>query len=96
MFRRLVRPGSFTECYGQDNVTSIMKGPPYSCVANYLQISITSILSEIFERLVSVRLGLRVVDASNHPVCLIERSGSLRCACRIHREVHWRLGRRLG
>ena len=41
----------------QANVTPIPKGPPSSSVANYWTISITSVLSKAFERLVSVRLG---------------------------------------
>ena len=57
VFRRLVRLGSFPACWRQDNVTPISKGPPSSSVANYRQISITSVLSKVFERLVSVRLG---------------------------------------
>ena len=35
----------------------IPKGPPSSSVANYRPISITSVLSKVFERLVSVCLG---------------------------------------
>ena len=59
VFRRLVRLGSFPacSCCRQANVTPIPKGPPSSFVANYLPISITSVLSKVFERLVSVRLG---------------------------------------
>ena len=41
----------------QANVTPIPKGPPSSSVTNYRPISITSVLSKVFERLVSVRLG---------------------------------------
>ena len=41
----------------QANITPIPKGPPSSSVANYRPISITSVLSKVFERLVSVRLG---------------------------------------
>ena len=63
VFRRLVRLGSFPACWGQANVTPIPKGPPYSSVANYRPISITSVLSKVFERLVSVRLG-RIVERS--------------------------------
>ena len=55
MFRRLVRNGSFPACWRQVNATSIPKGPP-SSVANYLQIFITSVLSKVFDRLVSVHL----------------------------------------
>ena len=57
MFGRLVRLGSFPACRRQANVTSIPKGPPFSSVANYRPISITSVLSKVFERLVLVRLG---------------------------------------
>ena len=56
VFRRLVRLGSFPACWIQANVTPIPKGPP-SSVANYRQISIKSVLSMVFERLVSVHLG---------------------------------------
>ena len=57
VFRRLVRLGSFPPCWRQANVTQIPKGPPSSSIANYRPISITSVLSKVFERLVSVRLG---------------------------------------
>ena len=67
MFRRLVRLGSFQPCWRQANVTPIPKGPPSSSVANYRQISITSVLSRVFERLVSVCLGR-----------FVERNGLLR------------------
>ena len=56
VFRRLVRLCSFPACWSQANVTSIPKGPPSSSVANYRLISITSVLSKVFERMVSVRL----------------------------------------
>ena len=57
VFRRLVRLGSFPSCWRQANVTPIPKGPQSSSVANYRPISITSVLSKVFERLVSIRLG---------------------------------------
>ena len=57
VFRRLVRLGSFSPCWRPANVTPIPKGPPSSTVANYRQISITSVLSKVFDRWVSVRLG---------------------------------------
>ena len=69
-FWRLVRLGSFPACWetGQchclanvtlanANVTPIPKGPPSCAVENYRPISITSVLSEVFEHLVSVRLS---------------------------------------
>ena len=57
VFRLLVRLGSFPPCWRQANVTPISKGPPSSSVANYRPISITSVLSKVFERMVSVHLG---------------------------------------
>ena len=57
VFRRLVRLGSFPACWRQANVTPIPKGPPSSSVANDRPISTTSVLSKVFERLVSARLG---------------------------------------
>ena len=56
-FRRLLRLGSFPACWRVANVTPITKGPPSSSVANCRPISITPILSNVYERLVSVRLG---------------------------------------
>ena len=58
VFWQLVRLGSFPACWRQANVTPIPKGPPSCSVANYRPISITSVLSKVFECLVSVRLGL--------------------------------------
>ena len=63
VFRRLVRLGSFPACWRQANVTPIPKGPPSYSVANYRPISITSVLSKVFGRLVSVRLG-RFMESS--------------------------------
>ena len=57
VFRWLVRLDSLPASWRQANVTPIPKSPPSSSVANYRPISITSVLSKVFERLVSVRLG---------------------------------------
>ena len=57
VFRRHVRLGSFPPCWRQANVSSIPKGPPSPLFANYRQISITSVLSKVFECPVPVRLG---------------------------------------
>ena len=80
VFRRLVRLGSFMAWWRQANVTPIPKGPPSFSVANYRLISIASVLSMVFEYQVSVRLWTIYGTqwcASNHPVCLSERSGYL-------------------
>ena len=56
VFWQLVRLGSFPACRRQANVTPIPKSPPSSSVANYRPISVTSVLSKVFEGLASVRL----------------------------------------
>ena len=57
LFMRLVRLSCFQACWRQNNVSPIPKGPPSSSVANYRPISITSVLSKVFEHLVSAGLG---------------------------------------
>ena len=55
--RRLLRLGNFPVCWRVANVTPIPKGPPSSSASNYRPISLKSILSKVYARLVSVRLG---------------------------------------
>ena len=55
VFRRLVRLGSFQACWRQTNITPIQKGALSSSIANYRPISIISVLSKVFDHLVSVR-----------------------------------------
>ena len=57
VFWQLVRLCSFMAWCRQANGSPILKGPPSSSVANYRPISMTSVLSMVFERLVSVHLG---------------------------------------
>ena len=63
VFWRLVRLGSFLACWRQEAPKAPSESP---FVANYRLISISSVLSKVFERLVSVRHGR-----------LVERSGVL-------------------
>ena len=96
VFQRLVRLGSFPPCWRQAHDTPIRKGPPSSSVANYRPISITSVLSKVFERLVLVRLG-RSMERSGcfQPPSLLKGKDWVPamhfCACPIHRRVHWRV-----
>ena len=54
VFRWLLRLGSLPACWRQANVTPIPKGPSSSSVANYRAISITPVLSKVYEHLVAV------------------------------------------
>ena len=101
VFRRLLRLGSFPACWRQANVSPIPKGPPSSSVANYRPISITSVLSKVFERLVSVRLGRFMERSGVFPTTeFAYRKGLGTCdALSVHPmsfNVHWRVGRKLG
>ena len=53
IFCRLIRRGSFPECLRSANVTAIPKGPPSHDRENFRPISITPILSKVYEKLVS-------------------------------------------
>ena len=101
VFRRLVRLGSFPACWRQADVASIPKGPPSSSIANYRPISITSVLSKVFER----RCRFVLDDLWNAVVCFQPPSLLIGkvwipvmhfCECPIHYRVHWRVGKRLG
>ena len=74
----ITRLGNFPASWIQANVTPIPKGPPSSSVANYRPVSMISVMSKVFERLVSVRLERFMercgVLHCNHPVCISERS----------------------
>ena len=56
IFRGLIRPGSFTECWQTANATAIPKGAPSPDRKNYRLISIKPILSKVYEKLVSHKL----------------------------------------
>ena len=67
MVESSTRPWSSLSCFEatpsiqvswrQANVTPVRKGPSSSSVANYRPISITPVLSKVFEGLVVIRLG---------------------------------------
>ena len=63
VFRRLVRLGSFPAYWRHTNVSPVLKDPPSSSAANYRPTSRTSVLSKVFERLVSVHLE-RIMECS--------------------------------
>ena len=66
LFRRLLCGGEFPLEWRIADVTPIPKGPLSALVCNYRPISITPVLSKVFERLIALRFG-----------CFLERSGVL-------------------
>ena len=57
LFRRLLRGGEFPLEWRIADVTPIPKGPLSALVCNYRPISITPVLSKVFERLIALRFG---------------------------------------
>ena len=100
VFRWLLRSGSFLVCWRVANVTPIPKGPSSSSASNYRPISLTPILSKVFERLVSVHLGRFMEGRGVLPTTQFAyRKGLGTCdalLC-VHTpsRVLWRWGRRL-
>ena len=57
IFRKLTRPGHFSICWRTGHITPVPKGSGAgSCPSEYRPISITSVLSKVFERLLAKRL----------------------------------------
>ena len=98
VFRQLLRLGSFPACWRQANVTPIPKGTSSSSVANYRPISITPVLSKMFERLMAVRLGRFMEHCGVLPLLIGKVWVPVMhfCVCHIHFRVHWRAGNRPG
>ena len=57
LFRRLLRGGEFPLEWRIADVTPIPKGPLSALVCNYRPISITPVLSKVFERLIALHFG---------------------------------------
>ena len=58
IFRKLLKEGSFPLCWRTANVAPVPKGPLSPDPSEYRPISITPILSKVFEKLVASRLEL--------------------------------------
>ena len=72
IFHGLILWGSFPECWGCPYVTAIPKGAPFPDRENYSHISITPILSKVYEKLVSHKLS---------SFCKVY---GCRCQCAVH------------
>ena len=93
-FRQLIHLASFLACWRQANVISIPKDPTSSFAENYRPISVTSVLSKVFERLVLVHF-VRFMEHSGVLAPLLAPPPTLLigkvwvpvmhfCACPIH------------
>ena len=82
IFRKLLRSGSFPACWRTANVTPVPKGPPSPDVVDYRPISITPVLSKVFERLIATPLG-RFCEANGlfPPNQFAYRKGLGTCDC---------------
>ena len=58
VFRLLFRQGRFPLSWRIANITPIPKGAPSPCASNYRPISITPVLSKVFEKVISARLSM--------------------------------------
>ncbi|KAI3381869.1 hypothetical protein SNEBB_010891 [Seison nebaliae] len=57
IFRSLIRQGSFPKCWRTANIVPIPKGAVSPQASNYRPISLTPLLSKVYEKLLSSRLG---------------------------------------
>ena len=69
LFRYLLRSGTFPDCWKVADVVPVPKGAPSSLVSNYRPISITPVLSKIFERVIALKFGRFLEDHSLLPSC---------------------------
>ena len=64
VFRIMLQRGSFPLCWRVAHVTPVLKSPNSPFVKEYRPISITPILSKVYEKLVASRLGSFFVSAA--------------------------------
>lgn len=69
IFRMLIRGGSFPQCWRTANVVPVPKGASSPVVENYRPISLTPILSKVFERLIAVRFSRFLEVSAVLPPC---------------------------
>ena len=67
VFRGLLRSGSFPVFWKVADVVPVPKGAPSAQVANYRPISITPVLSKVFERVIAVKFGWYLESGSILP-----------------------------
>ena len=65
----LLRRGLFPECWREANITSIPKGAPSSVVTEHRHISITPVLSKVYEKVISCRMISHLIQEGVFPGC---------------------------
>ena len=80
VLRILLRRGLFPECCREANITSIPKGATSSVVTEYMPISITPVLSKVYEKVISCRMISHLIQKVVFPGCQFAyRSGRGTC-----------------
>ena len=80
VLRILLRRGLFPECWRAANITSIPKSAPSSVVTEYRPISITPVLSKVYEKVISCRMICHLIQEGVFPGRqFASRSGSGTC-----------------
>ena len=79
MFRLLVRRGNFPGCWRLADVAPALKKSYFSDVGDYSPISITPVLSKVFENIVTGMLSHFLEGSLLHPSQLLYRSGLGTC-----------------
>ena len=80
VLRILLRRGLFPECWREANITSTPKGAPSSVVTEYRPISITPVLSKVYEKVISCRMMSHLIQEDVFPGCQFAyRSGRGTC-----------------
>jgi hypothetical protein len=69
IFRRLIKSGEFPEFWRTANVVPVPKGASFPIVDNYCPITITPIISKVFERLIAIRFSSYLEKEHLLPPC---------------------------
>jgi len=67
VFRTMLRTGSFPACWRDANIVPVPKGSPSPSLSQYRPISITPVLSKVYEKLVAARLARYFEDSGLLP-----------------------------
>lgn len=80
VFRILLKRGSFPKCWREANITPLPKGSPSPMGRDWRPISITPVLSKVFEKVIAFKLTSHMIREGLFPDCQFAyRSGRGTC-----------------